>query len=111
MTDWISGPDPTCPITFYCKLIDGPRTDVDLCTSTAVSNFDSRYGDWYFASTRPYEWPPGIYTLEITGYVGYVFEEYILEFELINPCADAQFTFNSLPFTDTLYLLGRTSQV
>jgi hypothetical protein len=50
MEDWEYKPR-ECEIIFSCELVDGPRTDADLCSLPGVSDFDSTYGDWYFFST------------------------------------------------------------
>ena len=69
MEDWYYYPD-TCPITFTCEFLDGPRNDLDLCDVSNISSFDAKWGDWYFYATDMNEWPPGEYIFRITGTIG-----------------------------------------
>ena len=71
-----------------------------------MSDFDPRYGDWYFFVTDKNEYPPGEYTFLITGTVGDQSDFYELVFNLVDPCTEATFTVLQSPFYDAVYQLS-----
>lgn len=84
-------------------MVDGPRTDLDLCDYPGSSSFDPVFGDWRFTSKDADLWPSGVYYLLITGTLGDLSDSYELEFILIDPCSEAEWTMLSQPFKDYVY--------
>ena len=49
--------------------------------------------------------PPGIYTLQVTGNSGLLTESFTIDLELIDPCPTIDLGLKPSPFVDAIYVL------
>ena len=76
----------------------------DLCSvndGSTSGSFDSVSGNYAFSSTDIQNFPPGQYTIKITGTEGSISAEYVFTFSLVDPCPNATLSLiNPSPFVD-----------
>ena len=89
--------DPSeCPVTYTCALESG---QADICTGVEAT-FDSQIGDYQFQTTDMVEYPPGTYSLLITGTVGSRSDSFIMTVKFVDPCPSTLLTLITSPIID-----------
>ena len=74
-------------------MLSGP-IELDLCSlpeaEAEYANFDSRTGNYEFFSQDMDQYPPGVYTFEITGSIANdLTDNIVFEMVLVDPCPTA----------------------
>ena len=80
-----------CTVTYSCSIITAGA--VDICNVAdglgTVATFSPTDGSYSFASKDIVNYPPGTYTMQITGTSGLKQQSFTVDLILINPCATA----------------------
>ena len=90
----------SCVITYSCEMLDGSLPD--MCTE---GTFDPNNGSYSFSTIDKVKFPPGTYTMKITGSVCSVSKSYDIDIILVDPCPDAALTLLPNQIQDDNYRL------
>ena len=94
-----------CDVTYSCSVSPG----LDICSVSdgfgTEGIFDSLTGRYSFVSTDIVMYPPGTYTMQITGTSGLKVDTVSIEIVLVNPCLTVDLDIQPNPFGNREYFL------
>ena len=94
-----------CDVTYSCSVSPG----LDICIVSdgfgTEGTFDSQTGRYSFVSTDIVTYPPGTYSMQVTGTSGLKVESFTVDIVLVNPCFTVDLDIQPSPFEDREYVL------
>ena len=94
-----------CGVTYSCSVSAG----LDICSVSdgfgTESVFDSQTGRYSFVSTDIVRFPPGTYTMQITGTSGLKVDSVSVDIVLVDPCFTVDLDIQPNSFEDREYVL------
>ena len=95
-----------CQITYSCTILTGGIGNIcDVADGQTNGIFDDVTGEYTFMSNDIVNYPPGTYTMEITGTSGAKFDKFTVDLTLVNPCFTVDLRYQPNPFSDHVYVL------
>ena len=80
---------------------DGPRSDLcQVNEGSTLFSFSPTTGEIEFSSYDIVNFPPGVYTIKVTGTAGTISVSHQFDLTLVDPCPTATLTLKPSPFTD-----------